>query len=103
MLKDIALNKETIDYIQSLFLDYKAKQDILNSVFEGHKYDTDSSVIESVPFKHYEKEFAKAKFAFDTCMNNVQEEYIPDDLKGKVSYWEVVFDDGVLRLTVNEA
>ena len=71
--KQIKLNEDVVDYVQAAFEDYKAKQDLITMIFELHKYDEDYSIIESEPFKYYEKCFMKAKVKYDTIMKEIQE------------------------------
>lgn len=50
-------NNELVDKLCELDMIVGAKQNLLAAIIEGHKFDTDSAVIESVPFKEYQKEY----------------------------------------------
>ena len=77
--KQIKLNEDVVDYVQAAFEDYQAKQDLITMIFELHKHDEDGSVVESAPFKSYEKQFMEAKIKYDTMMSTIQKTYIPKE------------------------
>ena len=89
----IKLNDDIVDYIQAAFEDYKAKQDLITMIFELHKYDEDHSIIDSEPFKYYERCFMKAKVKYDTIMREVQETYIPQKYRSEKYRFEVDFEN----------
>ena len=57
IVKTITLEEDIINYVQSIYEDYRAKQDLITMIFELHKNDEDDSIIESKPFISYEKKF----------------------------------------------
>lgn len=88
-----------LETLEALFYDYRAKQDIINSVFDLHKFDDDALVVSSAPFKAYEKAFAKAKVKYDEAMKKVQGAYIPQELREAGCKWEVDFDESKITVT----
>ena len=98
IIKTIPLNDETLNYVQAAFEDYKAKQDLITMIFELHKYDEDYSIIESEPFKYYEKCFMKAKVKYDTIMKEIQEKYIPNEYKAEKYRFEIDFENKELGI-----
>lgn len=92
------LNKDVVEYIQAAFEDYKAKQDLISMIFEIHKYDEDESIVESKPFAHYEKEFAKAKVKYDTAMQELRTLYIPEQFQSERYRFEVDFEENILGI-----
>ena len=96
---EIVADNEIIEVLESLYYDYRAKQDIINSVFDLHKYDDDTLVVESAPFKAYEKAFADAKVKYDNAMLEVQNIFIPGDLQERGCKWEVNFDEKKIIVT----
>lgn len=96
-IKVIKVDKKVIDMLQACYEDYRAKQDIITMIFELHKYDTDASVVESAPFKHYEKQFMESKIKYDTTMEEIRQKYIPEELKIIDYRYDVDFD----KCTIN--
>lgn len=87
----IKVSEEDMNYLESAFVDYKSKQDIINFVFENHKFDDDDTVVHGKPFKAYEHQFAEAKFKCELVMNEIQEKYLPEDLRKENYRWEADF------------
>lgn len=98
IVEKIPVSKDIIDYLQSVYEDYKAKQDLITMIFEIHKNDEDDTIIDSKPFSSYEKKFMKIKIEYDTIMKELQENYIPEKYKKGNYRFEVNFGDGVLEI-----
>lgn len=98
IIEIIPVEEKIINYVQSIYEDYRAKQDLLTMIFEIHKNDEDDSIIDSKPFNSYEKKFMKVKIAYDAIMKELQEKYIPDKYKEGNYRFEVNFEDKVLEI-----
>ena len=94
----INCKKDIMDLAQARFEDYKAKQDLLTSLFEIHKYDEDDKLIESLPFKAYEKQFLETKIAYDQIMKIIQETIIPEKYKRDGYRFELDFEQGNIKI-----
>lgn len=95
----IGLENTILDYVQAAYEDYNAKRDLLTMLFELHKFDEDGSIIESIPFKNYEKEFMKAKIKYDTAMKEIQKNYIPAQYQKENLRFEVNFEEGLIEIS----
>lgn len=95
----IECSKEIMDLAQAKFEDYKAKQDLITMLFEIHKYDEDDTVIESVPFKAYEKKFMATKVEYDKVMQLIQENVIPEEYKRDGYRFELDFEQDNIKIT----
>lgn len=98
VIDKIEVEPSIIEMIQALYEDYRAKQDLLTMLFEIHKADEDSSVIESKPFETYEKKFMKTKIKYDTAMKELQKKYIPEKYQNSSYRFEVNFEENVLEI-----
>lgn len=98
IVKTITLEEDIINYVQSIYEDYRAKQDLITMIFELHKNDEDDSIIESKPFISYEKKFMKVKIEYDTIMKEIQKKYIPDDYKKDNYRFEINFENKRLEI-----
>lgn len=63
----LEVNKETCDYLQRLAFEVMTRRDVITNMLQMAKDDVDSSVLESVPFKHYHKLLEEAEYAYDTA------------------------------------
>lgn len=95
----IDININLLDMIQAYFEDYKAKQDLITMLFELHKFDEDASILESVPFKHYEREFREAKIAYDTCMEEIRKTCIPQEYQAAKYKFDIDFEDKCIYIS----
>lgn len=96
-IAEIKLNQEIADYIERLWFEYISRKDIITSLFELHKNDSDPTVLDSVPFKHYENLFADSKIAYETAMEEVRT-YVPEEYSTVEYRFEVVFGERVMRV-----
>lgn len=94
----IECNKELFEMAQARFEDYKAKQDLLTTLFEIHKYDEDNTLINSLPFKTYEKQFMETKVAYDQVMKLIQETVIPEQYKKDGYRFELDFEHDNIKI-----
>lgn len=71
MKKEFTLEipKDTADYLQRLAYEVMTRRDVIVGMFEAHKDDADSTVLDSTPFKHYHKLLEEAEFAYDVAKN----------------------------------
>lgn len=97
----IELKQDMVDLIQAYYEDYRAKQDLITMIFELHKYDEDDSIINSVPFKGYEKKFVEAKVKYDTAMTEVRNNLIPQEYNSERYQFEIDFDTREIRIFCN--
>lgn len=94
----VECDKNLIEMVQAKFEDYKAKQDILTMLFELHKYDEDNTLIDSLPFKAYEKQFMESKIAYDQVMKIIQETIIPEEYKKDGYRFELDFEQDNIKI-----
>lgn len=99
IIKKVKVEKNIVEYVQAAYEDYRAKQDLLAIMFDIHKFDQDDSLVKSVPFKAYEKEFAASKVKYDYIMETVKDKYIPEEYKKESYRFEVNFEDNTLDIS----
>lgn len=101
IVETIKMNQEDRDFLESLYVDYSSKMDVLNNIFEIHKFDSDDSVISSIPFQSYHKRFAECKVKYDEAMKQIAEKYIPSkyDNSTKGYRWEVKFNECMIEIS----
>lgn len=99
VLKRIKMQENDVNYIQALYEDYRAKQDLITMIFELHKFDETDTILCSVPFKSYEKQFAMAKVAYDEGMKIIQEKYITEEYQNSTYQFEINFNEKEMEIT----
>lgn len=103
----LEITKDTCNYLQRLAYEVMTRKDVITTMFETHKDDADTSVLDSVPFKHYHKLLEEAEFAYDVAKQELEKSLMPRVLEheGKdVKFWWQVrdFTEGVVYITVEE-
>lgn len=95
----ISLEEDTINMIRKYFEEYKARQDLITMLFELHKFDEDSALLDSKPFLAYEKKFAESKVAYDTMMEEIRNTFIPIEYQTDRHNFTVDFNDNCIYIT----
>lgn len=83
----LSTNNETVDLLQRLDFELAARKNVINALFEIHKDDPDSSVLESAPFKKYHKELVEAIAEWEFAKRQVPEKCLPAWLEGHQYNW----------------
>lgn len=98
VLKEIKLSETVVDYIERLWYEYVSRKDIIESLFEDHKFDKDATVLESMPFKHYESKFQESKIAYELAMEEIKNNEVPEEYRTSAYRFEVRFSEKVLLI-----
>ncbi len=61
----IPITEEQVNYLQRLGSEVESKVFIIDKLFANHANDTDTQLFDSIPFKHYMKEYEKAHFEWE--------------------------------------
>ena len=79
----LPVSQETCNYLQKLSIATDARLEVINRLFTSHKDDPDDSVLTSIPFQSYQKqyeelhaEFALAKEKMNSDLRPVVEEKV---------------------------
>lgn len=62
---------ELVDRLQELDLEVGARESLITAIMEQHKFDTDASLLESIPFKEYQKEYQKLFLEYKAAQDKV--------------------------------
>lgn len=91
----IKVNQEQANYLQRLGVEVDGKSFIIDRMFSNHAMDEDTALFESVPFKHFMKEFEQANAEWDLAKNEFQESYVKPVIKAeygentKILSWQI--------------
>lgn len=76
----IEISQETCNYLQRLAYEVSTRQGVVSRMLEDAKNEVDTSLFDSVPFKHYHKLLEEAVYSYDVAKNELQ-----DQLKEEVA------------------
>lgn len=79
----IKITEEQANYLQRLGSEVDSKVFIIDRLFATHAADTDTQLFDSVPYKHYMKEFEKAHFAWEQAKVAFEKEVLIPIVKEK--------------------
>lgn len=102
VITTIDINEETRDFVEARFQEYMSYKDMIDTVLGNHKDDEDGGVIQSEPFKEFFKEYRECKVKFDTAMDIIQREFIPEEYQKEKYRFEVDFDNKQIKITTKE-
>ena len=77
----VEINQEQADYLQRLGSEVDSKVFLIDRMFANHATDDDTALFDSVPFKHFMKEYEKARFAWETAKTEFQHTYLDPKVK----------------------
>lgn len=95
----ITLDEDFCNEIQRLSFEVESRKSIINSIFDLHKDDPDSSVLTSPSFKRYQNEYTEF-FAEYEMKKEVVNTFIPDFLKEHQLSWNLDFSTRTLKITI---
>lgn len=73
----LELNTETCDYLQRLAYEVMTRRDVVSNMIQMAKDDVDTSVLDSIPFKHYHKLLEEAEYAYDVAKTELENHIKP--------------------------
>ncbi len=91
----VEIKQEQADFLQRLGNEVDSKVFLIDRMFANHASDTDTTMFDSIPFKHYMEEYEKARFAWETAKTEFQSGYLDSIVqkltkKDKVNYsWKI--------------
>lgn len=77
----VNITEEQANYLQRLGNDVDSKVFLIDRIFANHAQDTDTALFDSVPFKHYMKEYEKAEFEWEQAKLEFQNNFLNDKVK----------------------
>ena len=77
----VDITEEQANYLQRLGNEVDSKVFLIDRMFANHAQDTDTALFDSVPFKHYMKEYEKAQFEWEQAKLEFQKNFLNDKVK----------------------
>ena len=77
----VDITEEQANYLQRLGNEVDSKVFLIDRMFASHAQDTDTALFDSVPFKHYMKEYEKAQFEWEQAKLEFQKNFLNDKVK----------------------
>lgn len=97
----LPISEEVCNYLQKLSVGVDARLEVINKIFSTHAYDTDSFVLESIPFKKYHSEFEEMKTEFEYAKKDLTERLKPLVYE-KVGKTDVKFNWNIVDFVLHE-
>lgn len=79
----INFSSEQGDYLQRLGTEVDAKAYVIDYMLTNHMNDDNTLLFESVPFKHYEKQYEEAMIAFNLAKQEFDRDYLKPQILEK--------------------
>ena len=77
----IELTQDQVDYLQRLGAEVDGKVFLIDRMFANHATDTDTMLFDSVPFKHYTKEYENAYAAWELAKKEIETSQIKPEVQ----------------------
>lgn len=87
----LPISQEMCNYLQRLSTAIDARLEVINRLFTSHKDDTDDSVLTSIPFRTYQKEYEDLNAEYSLAKDKLSEELLPI-VKEKIGNENVTFN-----------
>lgn len=87
----LEVKEETCNYLQRLGMGVDARLEIMNRLFTSHANDPDDSVLTSVPFKTYQREFEELNAEYTIAKETFGKEIRPI-VEEKVGKKDIAFN-----------
>lgn len=72
----VEVSQEQMNYLQRLGYEVDNKVFLIDRMFANHAMDTDNSMFDSIPFKHLNEEYEKARAAWEEAKLVFQHDYL---------------------------
>ena len=70
----LSISQEVCNYLQRLGTAVDARLEVINRLFTSHKDDKDDSVLTSIPFRTYQKEYEDLNAEYSLAKDKLSEE-----------------------------
>ena len=77
----VNVTQEQINYLQRLGQEVDGKIFLIDRIFANHVNDTDTALFDSIPFKHFMKEYENAQAAWEFAKQEFQSGYLDAKVK----------------------
>lgn len=88
----VKMSQEQANYLQRLGQEVDGKAFIIDRMFATHAMDEDTMIFESVPFKHFMKQFEEANAEFDFAKQEFQDTYLKGEVEKLTGIKDPVFN-----------
>ena len=88
----VKMTQEQANYLQKLGIEVDAKAFLIDRMLANHTQDTDTSMFESAPFKHFMKEFENAHMSFELAKEEFRREWLDKAVKEKTGLENVQYN-----------
>lgn len=96
----IDIPEEVINETQRAGFEVDSRRGVIDRYLEKHMNDEDESAINSKPFVHFMSLLAEAEAHFELAKSVIENDYVPEFLKGHDYEWFVDYSNCTMTVTV---
>lgn len=96
----IQVPTEIVEEMERISYEKNAREHVIDRLFEKHQNDTDGSIVDSEPFKHFMTELAGVLAEEDIMMNRISTEIVPENLQSHDLQWSLDYLTGKMTITI---
>ena len=79
----ITISEDQANYLQRLGVEVDSKVFLLDRIFANHAQDEDTQLFDSIPYKHYMKEYEKAHFEWEIAKMEFENNFLKPIVREK--------------------
>lgn len=94
-VKRIKLEETDLNYLQRLYYEVGARNNVVTTLIENHALDSNDAVLTSPAFKTYIKQLSELTAEFEIAKQRIGQKYVPQEFRGNdAAFWEADFSTG---------
>ena len=88
----IPVSEEQVNYLQRLGYDVDSKIFIIDRLFANHANDDNTQLFDSIPYKHYIKEYEQAYTMWELAKSDFEQQYLKPIVQEKTGLANPIFN-----------
>ena len=94
-IKRIVLEEEDLNYLQRLYYEVGARNNVITTLIENHAMDSNDAVLTSPAFQTYNKQLSELTAEFEIAKQKIGQKYVPEEFRSNnAAIWEADFSTG---------
>lgn len=96
----VLVDQQDINEVQRAGFEVDGRRGVIDRYLEKHMNDVDESAINSKPFIHFMSLLCESEAHYELAKQRLEENYIPDFLKGHSYNWNLDYATKEMTITV---
>lgn len=94
----VNIDKKKAEYLERVNYELSFTKDIIQRIIESHPNDPE--IINGTAFRHYQKQGAELQAEYNIAASEIENLYIPKELKGHRYSWNIPVDSDELIVSI---